>query len=176
MFKLLQKWFGGAKKTAPEAHERVLQLERDIQGLRLELGERHREIERLRADLERQRRMERAVVEQAVQEATERLLSDAAAPVTQLLTQAHLVEKEGKPVAARDILVVARRLVRVLEGHGLQIEGRAGERTAFDPNRHQFLAAAAATATPDQPVVVRFPAALFQGKVLLKAGVEPLEE
>jgi molecular chaperone GrpE (heat shock protein) len=92
------------------------------------------------------------------------------------LTQAHLVEKEGKPVAARDILVVARRLVRVLEGHGLQIEGCAGERTAFDPNRHQFLAAAAATATPDQPVVVRFPAALFQGKVLLKAGVEPLEE
>jgi molecular chaperone GrpE (heat shock protein) len=120
--------------------------------------------------LERQRGGESARVAEAVQEQVERLLSDAAAPVTQLLTQAHLLEVEGKPVQAKDVLAVAKRLVRALEDNGLTLEGSVGETVPFDPNRHEPLSGDAAL-MPGEAVVVRFVGVSYQGRVIRKAGV-----
>jgi molecular chaperone GrpE (heat shock protein) len=138
--------------------------------LRLQLEERSRQLAALQKERERQQAGEETRAAEAVQAKVERLLAEAAGPVTQLLTQAHLLEAEGKPVQARDVLAVARRLVRVLEEEGLTLDGRPGERAAFDPNRHSPLAGEAPP--PGAAVVVRFAGVGHRGRVLRKAGVE----
>ena len=88
--------------------------------------------------------------------------------------QGHLLEADGKPVHARDILTVARRLVRLLENEGLVLEGRIGERVSFDPDRHALLAND--DAAPGHSVLVRFPSVSYRGKILRKAGVDKTGE
>ncbi len=158
---------------APE--ERVLLLEREVQRLRLELAEERERTARLQGALEQQRGDVDGLVRERVGAQMERMLTDAAAPVAQLLTQAYLVEVEERPVAARDVLAVARRLVRSLEDVGLTVEGRIGERVAFDPARQEPLSAAA---LPErgQMVAVRFVGVAYRGKVLRKAGVEAVPD
>ena len=141
-----------------------------MQGLRLELEQRERSIANLKSELERQRSGENARITEAVQTAIERLITDVAAPVAQLLTQAHLLEIEGKPVQAKDVLSVAKRLVRALEDEGLKLESSVGETVRFDPNRHDPLGSAAIS--PGQSVVVRIIGVTYCGKRLRKAGVE----
>ncbi len=174
MLDLIRRCFKAGRKPVPTDEDHILDLERQIQSLRLDLQERESLIAALRTELEQHRRSEQARVEELVQTATERLLSEAAAPAVQLLTQAHLLEHEGKPVAARDILNVARRLVRVIENHGLSVEGGIGEPVAFDPDRHQVLGGEGFPAA-GQSVVVRIPGAAYQGRILYKAGVEVTE-
>ncbi len=166
MFEWLRRWF------RPDAESGALALRAEAQSLRLELEERERVIAALRADLERLRRREEERASTAVRAERERLLTEAAAPVAQLLTQAHLLEVEGKPVQARDVLTVARRLIRFLEDEGLAVEGRVGEAVAFDPARHEPLGADF-TPAPGQPAVVRLVGVAWRGKVLRKAGVGP---
>jgi len=166
---VFKRWFASFKK--PESAEAVLDLERDIQQLRLELDERGREIAQLKAEVQRQRNGASARVTAELQTQLERLLRDAAAPVAQMLTQAHLLEVEGRPVQARDVLMVARRLLRVLEDHGLMMLGEIGETVAFDPNFHDPLNVST-TPRPGQAVMVRVVGMTFQGKVLRKAGVD----
>jgi molecular chaperone GrpE (heat shock protein) len=142
------------------------------QSLRLELQERNQLVAQLKQDLDRQRSGASAQLNQAAQAQFEQLLAETAGPVAQLVTQAHLLEVEGKPVSARDVLVVARRLVRILEDHGLTLEGQVGETVQFDPNRHEPLQSQV-TLTANQEVTVRFVGAAFHGKLLRKAGVSP---
>jgi molecular chaperone GrpE (heat shock protein) len=149
----------------------AIELERRSQSLRLELEERDRVIANLKAELARQRGSASAHVTEAVQVQVEGLLADVATPVAQLLTQAHLLEVEGQPVQARDVLAVAKRLVRALEDKGLTLEGRVGETVPFDPDCHELLSADA-PANPGQRVVVRFVGVAYQGKLLRRAGVE----
>jgi molecular chaperone GrpE (heat shock protein) len=150
--------------------ESLVALRREAQDLRLQLEERSRQLAGLQKDRERRQAAEETRAAEAVTAKVERLLAEAAGPATQLLTQAHLLEAEGKPVQARDVLAVARRLVRVLEEEGLTLDGRPGERTAFDPNRHAPLAGEAPA--PGAAVVVRFAGVGYRGRVLRKAGVE----
>jgi molecular chaperone GrpE (heat shock protein) len=151
--------------------ERVMALERQVQSLRLDLAEQERLAARLRKDLERQRSGASNHVTEAVHAQVEQLLADAATPVAQLRTQTHLLEAEGRPVQAKDVLAVAKRLVRTLEDHGLAYEGSVGETVPFDPNRHEPLSADASP-RPGQMVVVRFVGVGYRGKLLRKAGVE----
>ena len=162
---------GPQTEAQQQADERLLALEREAQGLRLELAERDRMVANLKGELERQRGGESARVGEMMQTRMERLLTDVATPVAQLLTQKHLLEVDGKPVQAKDILVVASRLVRALEDEGLTLECSVGETVSFDPNRHEPLSTHAAL-TPGQQVVVRFVGVAYQGKLLRKAGVE----
>jgi molecular chaperone GrpE (heat shock protein) len=150
--------------------EGLLALRREAQDLRLQLEERSRQLTALQKERERQQADQETRAAEAVQAKVERLLAEAAGPVTQLLTQAHLLEAEGKPVQARDVLAVARRLVRVLEEEGLTLDGRPGEQVAFDPNRHAPLAGE--TQSPGAAAVVRFAGVGYRGRVLRKAGVE----
>jgi molecular chaperone GrpE (heat shock protein) len=149
----------------------VLTLERNAQALRLESAEQEKTIARLKADLERQRSSEKVVVAESVRAEIEKLMSDLAMPAAQLLTQAYLLDVEGKPVQAKDVLAVARRLVRSLEAVGLTIIGQVGEAVAFDPNRHTPLSAETAVQAGEK-VKIKVVGIGYQGKVLQKAGVE----
>ncbi len=172
MLNALKQWFGRSPSTQPQEDERLLALERQIQDLRLELAERKQLVGKLKQELERQRTSESDRITTAAQTQVEQLLTDAAAPVTQLLTQAYLLEVEGKPVQAKDVLVVAKRLIRVLEDNGLTLIGSVGETVPFDSNLHDSLSASTSLA-PRVPVVVKFVGVLYQSKVIRKAGVEP---
>lgn len=148
--------------------------ENEVQTLKLELAERDRLIAQLKADLERQRQQADARGIENVQAQLEQLFAEAATAVSQLQTQAHLLESENKPIQARDVLTIARRLVRVLEDHGLSLANRVGEQVTFDPDRHEVLAGIAPRS--GQPVIVRFTGVAFRGRLLRKAGVEATEE
>jgi molecular chaperone GrpE (heat shock protein) len=154
----------------PADAERLLALQREAQELRLQLEERMGQLSRLREERERERSAEEERLAQAVQEKVGRLLAEAAGPVAQVLTQAHLLGEDGRPVQARDVVAVARRLVRVLEDEGLTVEGQVGERAAFDPDRHAQLGGD--VLTRGQAVVVRFVGVSYRGRLLRKAGVE----
>lgn len=142
----------------------------EVAGLRLELRERERDVAALKAELERRRAGEESRLSEAAALQWERLVTDAAGPVAQLLTQAHLLEAEEKPVQARDVLAVARRLVRVLQEAGLGVEEEVGRRVSFDPNRHEALSSEARLA-PGEEVEVRVVGISYRGRVLRRAGV-----
>ncbi len=170
MLNTLKKWFGKASTSQPQSDEKLLSLEREIQNLRLELTERDQLIDKLKQQLEQQRTSENNNIDSAVQNQIEQLLTDTAAPVTQLLTQAHLLE-QGKPVQAKDVLLVAKRLIRTLEDNGLTVVSYVSETVSFDSNLHEPLSASTSI-TPGTEVVVRFTGVSYQGKVIRKAGVE----
>jgi molecular chaperone GrpE (heat shock protein) len=168
------KWLStrrGELAAARPADEELPALRREVQSQRLELAERDRALANLKSELERLRRGEGDRIAAAVQAQVERLLAGAAAPVAQLLTQAHLLEMDGKPVPATDVLAVARRLVRALQEEGLTLEGQVSATVAFDPNRHEPLSSATRL-TPGQSARIRFVGVAYRGKVLRKAGVE----
>lgn len=170
----LKRLFGKPEQTLPPVNEHVLSLEQEAQGLQLELAERDQLVANLKQELERQRSGANVQVTEAVQVQVERVLADVAAPVSQLLTQAHLLEVESKPVQARDVLVVAKRLVRSLEDHGLTLTGEVGQRVAFNPDHHEPLGPEVGL-SPGQLVVVRFVGVAYHGKLLRKAGVTAAE-
>ncbi len=166
MLEWIKSLFGGKP-----ADERMIELERQAQNLRLDLAEQEQVAVLIKKELDRLSSASSARASEAVQAQVEHLLSDAATPVTQLLTQAHLLEVEERPVQARDVLAVAKRLVRVLEDNGLTVEGRVGERVPFDPNHHEPLSADVSLQA-GRMVMVRFVGLAYQGKILRKAGVE----
>ena len=171
MWYWLRRWFARTGGTAQAPiDERVLAREREIQSLRLDLAEQHQLVTNLTRELQRQRSAEEARLADAVRAQVERLWTNAATPVAHLLTQAHLLERDGKPIQAEDVLTVARRLVRVLEDHGLTLEGSMGETLPFDPNLHEPLSTEAAL-QPGEPVVIKFVGASYGGAVLKKSGV-----
>ena len=171
MWHWLRGWFArtGGTEQAP-IDERGLALERELQSLRLELAEQHQLVANLKGELQRQRSAEEARLADTVRAQVERLLTNAATPVAHLLTQAYLLERDGKPIQAQDVLTVARRLVRVLEDHGLTLEGSVGETLPFDPNLHEPLSTEAAL-QPGEPVVIKFVGASYGSTVLRKSGV-----
>ncbi|HAZ45637.1 MAG TPA: nucleotide exchange factor GrpE [Cyanobacteria bacterium UBA11371] len=175
MLKRLKGLFQKPQALPTADEERSLTLDRDIQTLRLELSERDQQITNLKQELERQRTSENTRISAAVQTQIEQLLTDTAAPVTQLLTQTHLLEVEGKPIQAKDVLAVAKRLIRTLEDNGLTLNCSVGETVPFDPNYHDALSTSASL-TPGTTVAVKFAGISYQGKVIRKAGVAPCQD
>jgi molecular chaperone GrpE (heat shock protein) len=171
MWHWLRDWLAradGGQHNLPD--ERVLALARQVQSLRLELTEQRQLAANLSSELQHQRDAEAARLADAVRAQMERFMITMATPVAHLLTQAHLLEVDGKPLPARDVLGVARRLVRMLEDNGLMLEGQVGETLPFDPNRHEPLSAEAAL-HPGETVVVKFVGVSYGGTVCKKAGV-----
>src|SRR4051794_21649267 len=105
----------GPDSPPGDQSEQVLALQRQVQELRLTVQDRDAQIARLQADLEKQRKDEQNARAADLRAAREKLGTEVAGPVAQLLTQAHLLEQENKPVQARDVLAVARRLVGLLQ-------------------------------------------------------------
>ncbi len=156
----------GEARSGNEA--RSLDLESEVQSLRLELAERGARIAALEQETDRERSSRR--VDGMVEGHVARWLESAAAPASQLKTQAHLVQVEEKPVQARDVLAVARQLLRVLEDAGMRFEGEVGDVVTFDPDRHRPLGEASLS-RGDQ-VRIRFVAVKLGERVIHKAGVD----
>lgn len=153
----------------------LLALRQQLQSAHLELETRARTIRSLSAELDAMRARQDERARESAGSQLESVLRDAATPAVQLAAQAYLLEQQGKPVQARDILNVARRLLRALEKHGLKLENEPGSEVRFDPDRHTPLSAQAGL-QPGQRAVVRFPGASFDGKILIRAAVEAIEE
>lgn len=143
----------------PTVTDHVLRLEREAQVLRLDLAEKAGTIERLEADLQRERETDKGRPE------VERLLAGAATPLAQLATQTQLAG-----VDAASVLAIARSLLRDLTDEGIRLIGRAGDTEPYDPGRHEPLAEG--ELDPGQPVVVRIIGIAYQETIVRRASVE----
>lgn len=163
-------------QSDPESSESSMQpvdthqLQNQVQSLKLELVERDRQIALLKVNAQAQQYQHQSLSQEQTSAHIEALMRDSASAVSQLLTQAYLLEQEKKPIQAKDVLQVARRLIRTLENNGLSIDGLPGLQTTYDLECHMPLSAAESL-TPGQPVVIRLAGIRYQGKILLKASV-----
>ncbi len=149
----------------------LLALQKENQSLRRELEAQESSITNLKQEIERLRLRQEQIIAETVAARMSGLFSDLAGPASQILTQADLIEKQGQPVQARDVLSVARRMVRALERCGLAFAGQVGDQVVFDPNHHTPISGAALP-QPGAPVTVRFVGVMYQGKTIYKAIVE----
>jgi hypothetical protein len=155
----------------PDSFELALRKEKELQTLRMELDEAKHGNEVLKQEIERMRASQELSLGLALNNRMEALFTDLAGPASQILTQADLLENRGKPVQARDILSVARRIVRALERNGAFFEGKLGEEVEFDPNRHTPIRSDRVYQS-GQLVIVRFSGVSYQGKMIYKVMVE----
>lgn len=171
MWKLLSRWTAGRPVNVPD---NAAGLSGELQSLRLELAERDVTIVSLKQDLARAGAgLDRQVAEK-LDHRLESLFREAAAPVAQLLTQAFLVDQQGKDVPVRDVVRLARRIVRALEDAGLEIRDTVGNQVAFDASLHEPLSSEQVLVTGAR-VAIRFCGIAFRGCVLRKASVSPVE-
>ncbi len=149
----------------------MLAMQKQLQALRMEIEARDSSIAGLKQEIERLRLRQEQVIAETVTARLTGLFSELAAPSSQILTQADLFERQGKPVQARDVLAVARRMVRALERYGVAFAGQVGEQVAYDPNQHTPISGAAIP-QPGQAVTIRFAGVMYEGKTIYKAVVE----
>jgi molecular chaperone GrpE (heat shock protein) len=156
-------------RRAP-VEEDILALQRELQALRVELESRQAAIDHLKQETERLRARQTELAGETAESRLESLFGDLAAPASQILTQAAL-QDQGKDLQSRDVLAVARRMVRALERHGFAFQGQIGQQVAFDPNQHVPLETGK---LPDegQLVTVRFAGVSYRGRNIHKAIVE----
>ena len=151
--------------------DRIVSLEADARQLRLELDEQVQLVATLTRTLEQQRAQGDRRVSDATQDAVHDLVRQLAGPVSQFATQMYLLETEGKPILAKDVLTVARRLIRALEDYGVTLEGAVGESRVFDPDRHEPLGEDNPL-SPGETGVIRFAGVCHQGRIIRKASME----
>lgn len=175
MWKKLKKFFNDPATSNAGGEINPLELQQQIQSLKLELAEREQTIVVLNQRLEKQRTNENRLAVEKARTKTESLMAEASTPAAQLLTLAHLSESAGKTLQARDVLMVAMRLVHALENHGLIAGDKIGEVVAFEPDQHEPLAQAGGF-KPGDPVQIRFSSIAFEGKLLRKAGVSAIQK
>jgi len=156
-----------------EERSRRLAAESELQRLRLDLAQANQRLVEMQADLQRQGREEADALKDHLEAQLEELLIPLATPLTQLLTQQHLIEREGKELGAKDLLATSRRLWQGLAPAGVNVLESIGVVVAFDPDRHQPLSQGSLVGT-GAPVRVRIPGLLLNGRVLKTAGVEPI--
>ncbi len=183
----MKKWFSNLLKPArdratgnppqpdktglAEQPAGLLDLQKENQSLRMDLESSRGSIAGLKQEIERLRLRQDQVISETVEARLSGLFGDLAGPASQILTQADLLEKQGRPVQARDVLSVARRMVRALERHGIAFTGQVGEQVSYDPNLHTPINEAAQPQA-GQPVTIRFAGVTYQGKTIYKAIVE----
>lgn len=157
-------------KKAPASSVDPLQMNNEIQSLRMDLEAAQAQSGRLKQEIDRLRSQQAEILELTLTARLEALFTEMSGPASQILTQAELVEKQGKPVQIADVLSIAKRMVRAMERNGLVIVAKPGDQVLFDPNKH----------TPinqnlveiGQPVTVRFAGMSYGGKMIYKAIVE----
>jgi molecular chaperone GrpE (heat shock protein) len=152
------------------ADDARLAAESAAAALRLEVEEARQQIAALRRELDAERAGRADAVQAAVASQMEPALADAASFIGQLALQASLIE-QGKPVAARDVMALARNLSRAFEKLGLVPLAAVGDTAVFNPGLHQPLGTSSPAA--GSPVVVKIPGSRLDGKIVRKSLVEP---
>lgn len=151
--------------------ERTVTLRRDLASTRLELQEVQEALAAARAQITALEKAQTTQIQEGIESALEKVFTPLAAPLSQLRTQAALLEA-GTPVAAADVMTLARQFVTMVERAGLEPIGVPGEMIAFDPEIAQPLGGDSRIAAGDM-VRVRFIGYRYHGRVLRKALVEP---
>ncbi len=155
---------------APPADDARLAAESAVAGLRLQVQEAEQRLASLRRELEAEKSGRADAIQAAVASHMEPALADAASFIGQLALQASLIE-QGKPVAARDVMALARNLSRAFEKLGLIPLAAVGETASFNPDLHQPLGGSSPLA--GSPVVVKIPGCRLAQKIVRKSLVEP---
>lgn len=155
-----------------EERSRRLAAESELQRLRLDLAQANQRLALARAELQRKAREEAGILHHHLEAQLEKLLAPLATPLTQLLTQQHLIEREEKALDAKDVLATSRRLWQGLAPTGVEALEAVGAVVSFDPDRHQPLSQGSLVEA-GTPVRVRIPGLLLKGRVLKTASVEP---
>jgi molecular chaperone GrpE (heat shock protein) len=149
-------------------------VENLLQRFRREQREDQTVVMRLRGEIDRLKREQSTLQEESLRRAYQTLFADASSPVSQLLLQVHLANNANSSLTADDVLANVKRLVAILEQHGLTVVGQPDEIQKFDPNIHEPMNERSQPALSEQ-VCIRFPGISYQGQVLRKAAVDPLE-
>lgn len=157
----------GDKPSAEETE--LLTLRRDLATARLDLQDAHEEVERLRTHTGTLEEDHAAAVEQSLEKRLEGLFTSLAAPLSQLRTQAYLLE-EKKPVPVADVMLLVDQLALAVEEAGLTPLGAPGDALPFDPGTMQEVRGE--PAAPGAEVDVMFVGYRFGYRVLRKAMVE----
>ncbi len=126
MKKLLSNLFKTPPPASAPAAQDSLAQERDTQVLRLELKGKEETIQRLTQEIERLRARQGQIAAEFARVRFEEFLKTIAPPAAQIITQADLIEKQGKPVQTKDVLAVAHQMLRALERQGMAVEGQVG--------------------------------------------------
>jgi molecular chaperone GrpE (heat shock protein) len=179
----MKKWLSELFQSKPEPSNqpalpaaKILPIDQnELQTLRLDLEESHQQIDMLLQEVERLRLRQDELVTSQVSTRLESLFTDLSAPASQIITQASLLENKSRPVQARDILTVAKQMVRMLERNGMTFKGKPGDLLPFDPAVHAPVQAGQSI-HPGQSVIVRFSGVSYQGKMIYKAIVEQENE
>jgi len=150
--------------------ERILVLENQIQELKLAISEKDKRISILDEQIRAIKDQETILARETSNVHVEGIFRDIASPISQLMTQMYICEKEQKMVPASDIFRVVKNLIHSIEKHGLVIDCAPGEQVRYDPAKHAALDAATSLST-GQSTNVRLAGISYRGKILSKAMV-----
>ncbi len=93
----------------------------------------------------------------------EKMFLDISGSVAQLITQDYLLNKNGKPVQAKDVVNVSSAIVRTLLRHGMETVGKVGEETQFNLNLHEPISVDEEISA-NETVTIRMVGIAFKGK------------
>lgn len=173
MLDKLKQIFGGTP-TPPDSSRNVSTFEQRTssqeRSAQMDVEERDRHIEVLQQEIQRLNTSQQNLVEESVNAKLRTFFTEVAGPVSQLLTQIHLVDVRNRDISAKDTLRLVKKLIRHLEEAGLEVCSPSGAQVKFDPNYHESLSGDIVLKAGDV-VVVRIPGLAHSGRIIRKAGV-----
>jgi hypothetical protein len=153
-----------------EARQRILDLERELQYIKLEQEETKSLLLATTHDLNLQNKQAAESKDREIRDRFKSLFQDLSGPIAQLLTQDHIQNVQGKTLNAKDVQAISNRLIQGLRNHGLEISEEVGSVVLFNETKHEPLTLDDTIEEGDQ-VIVRMCAVSFEGKVLRRAAV-----
>ncbi len=163
-----------SKKTASTdldlANARIRELDIELQSARLEFEEERKLHSRIAQDFANYRTKSETATNEELDRQLEKVFLDISGSVAQLITQDYLLNKNGKPVQAKDVVNVSSGIVKTLLRHGMETVGKVGEETQFDLNSHEPISIDEAI-TDNENVTIRMVGIAFKGKILRRASV-----
>lgn len=171
MFKPFTRLFKKSPPAGPDQAS-LLSLQNQVQSLKLELEESNKTIRQLTEVIERSRSQSAASGQEKADARLEALFTTLSGSVSQLLTQAELIDGLGKVIPAQDVLVLVKKIIKGLQENGLTLSGQIGQVVVYNPDLH----APVSNDTPLSPgkdVLIRFVGVNYKGKLLRKALVDP---
>lgn len=163
------KWIALRVFKIEDHSDRIVDLEAQVQSLRLDLADKAKECVQARVQLEELDRTRMGDRNRAAQNQTEKILSDLATPMVHLLTALEQF-KTSTPQSLSNLELIIRQLFRALEAHGASLIGAVGECTPYDPSVHAPLSQETSPAFGDS-VQIKIPGLRFGDKVIRKAGI-----
>lgn len=167
-------WIKNILSPSSGVKNESITLRNEIRKQDILLQEKDEIINKLSFEIKRQRENKEIELEQKTQSELTLLFSNLSSPISQLMTQAYLVELD-KPVQNRDIISVVNRLFNLLKESGIEFEGIVGTTIPYDPDFHKPLSTEASIEA-ENLVIIRFAGIRYKGILLQKALVEIISE